>query len=544
MKTTKKFLAIAMVGLATHSWSAQAQGYAKEGYMEYEGGVGWLPADDGLSKSVAGFSSSKIGNSSLQSVYGGLSFNGVGQADLRIMLGGSFIPPDTMGAVGKSQYMEMTNGVYAVYNKSNGALQSMMRADTFWSAAGATGGLNGDARLLFDSQSQKWIALQFGASVADIQIAVSTTSDALGSWKSTKFTGFAGGTDDYPTLAIDKNAVYIGTNNFDGSNQFAGTTLNVISRSDLFGATPTAANVKQFNTAYTGSGHDTDRGFAIQGVNSTTDSGHVIAASLFSNDTIAYKVQNAGSSSATLSAVTYLGTADYEGANGGGRQPDGTRNIDTGDQRIGSNVWEYNGKIYSVYTATQPGGDHTEVRYVVTDAATNTVLQQGAIGDGTHDFYQGSLSVNKFGQVVIGFNRSGADASDGNVSVMARTYNTDGSGLMAQTGELLLHVSPVSDYHNGSRQGQNAVGRQRWGDYSSVTVDPDNPQNFWVIGQYADNWNNAAGGHPGGSGGSNWGTWISEVTVAAVPEPETYAMLLAGLAIVGAMARRRQRSAA
>jgi hypothetical protein len=44
----------------------------------------------------------------------------------------------------------------------------------------------------------------------------------------------------------------------------------------------------------------------------------------------------------------------------------------------------------------------------------------------------------------------------------------------------------------------------------------------------------------GGSGGTSW--VLSSVEVTVVPEPQTYAMLLAGLGIVGAIARRRQRS--
>src|ERR1700741_409804 len=103
MKTQKKLLAIAMVGLASHSWSAQAQVYAKDEYLTYDGGTQWLPADDGLSKSVSSLRLGKGSSLSLP-VYAGLSFNGVGQADLRTLLGGSFIPPDTMGAVGKSQF--------------------------------------------------------------------------------------------------------------------------------------------------------------------------------------------------------------------------------------------------------------------------------------------------------------------------------------------------------------------------------------------------------------------------------------------------------
>jgi hypothetical protein len=41
-------------------------------------------------------------------------------------------------------------------------------------------------------------------------------------------------------------------------------------------------------------------------------------------------------------------------------------------------------------------------------------------------------------------------------------------------------------------------------------------------------------------GGDNQGAILDQVTITAVPEPETYAMLLAGLAAVGFAARRRR----
>ena len=466
-----------------------------------------------------------------------------------------------MGAVGATQFMETTLSVYAVYSKATGAVQSMVSAPTFWANAGVTGvGLTGDARLLYDKPSERWIAMtQSGKSFGDIQIAVSTTSDAMGAWRSTKFTGFAGGafggTADFPTLAIDAKGVYIGTNNFNcanaecSSSPFAGTSLNVISRADLLGAgAPSTASLKQFNTTLASG---VDRGFVIQGVNSTgPDAGRVIAASLNVNDSIRYNVNNAGTAGATLGLVTQLGLTNYKD-NGQARQPDGTRNIDTSDQRIGASAWEQNGKIYAVYTATAFGSDRTEVRWVVTNAATNAVIQEGFIGDATHDFYQGSLTVNASGQVVIGYNRSGFSAADGNVSFLARSFNSDAAGKLVQTNELLLHVSPISDYHNGSMQGLAAVGRQRWGDFSAVTLDPNDDQSFWAIGQYAELWNNAAGcgavvpAIPGCTltGGSSWGTWISEIrldAVGAVPEPETYALMFGGLLAMAAVVRRKK----
>ncbi len=292
--------------------SAMAQ-EVKEPYQDFEGGPLLLGPDDGLSgASSAGFGVTAAGGFAsggpLAAASVGLSFKGVSQFDLRNLLAGSsFIPPDTMGAIGASQFMETSNGVYAIYDKTTGALQSKVRADTFWAAAGATGGLNGDARVLFDKTSQKWVAIQFGASVQDIQIAVSTTSNALGPWQSTKFTGNApggfGGVADYPTLAIDAKGVYIGTNNFTCTNaacstaSFTGTTLNVIARDDLLGAgPPTTASLKQFVTAT-----PTDRGFAIQGVNggNGSNSGLIVAASLVANDSIRYNVINPGTAGAT-----------------------------------------------------------------------------------------------------------------------------------------------------------------------------------------------------------------------------------------------------
>jgi len=176
----------------------------------------------------------------------------------------------------------------------------------------------------------------------------------------------------------------------------------------------------------------------------------------------------------------------------------------------------------------------------VLDSVTNAVLDQGNIGDGTHDYSYGSLAVNASGQVVIAFNRSGSGV-DGKISLLARTFNTDGNGHLVQTGnELLLKVSDTDSYHNGSIFGQAAAGRQRWGDYSAVTLDPTNSQSFWIIGEYAREFNLPQFGHPTGTGGSRWGTWIQQVTVAYVPEPGTWLMMIAGFGLVGASMRRRQ----
>ena len=495
-----------------------------------------------------------------------LGFEGMNQYDVG-SYGRGFIPPDTMGAVGTTQYTVMVNGGFGVFDKTTGAATLKESDLAFWANAGQTGA-NGDSRIMFNDDTQRWVALSFGASVTDIQIAVSDTADAAGTWKSTKFTGFnaggAGSVADYPTMALDSHALYIGTNDFGDPGPcpqgICGTTLNVLPLDSLFASGgPTTANLVQF---YQPVDFTTDRGFAIQGVNTdaANPNGKLIADSLYNYDTkVSYEVTFDSNGVATgLTPTQEINVQMTAHDNGPGRQPNATgtdfgndRVIDTLDERISSSVYEQNGLVYSVYTNTIPGTDFTSVHYLVTDAATNAIMDEGNIGDGQHDYYQGSIAVNAMGQVVIAYNRSGSETTDangdgladGNITFAAEIFSTGPDGKLTQrSDELVLKVSLVDDYHNGSLDGQNAVGRQRWGDYSAVSLDPNDQNKFWAIGEYAREYNDAAGGHPGGSGGSRWSTWVAGINVAGlgVPEPSAWMMLILGFGMVGGSMRRKR----
>lgn len=556
MKPTKLMCATAAVAMS-FAFASVANAQVAKSYFEFKKPATTLIPGD-LSTDTNG-AAAPISNASAVMTLG---FEGISQYD-GASFARNFIPPDTMGAVGRTHYVETSNGAYAVFDKNTGARLSLVSDVAFWAAAGQTGA-NGDTRIMYNAAASRWVAVAFGASVADLQIAVSNTDDALGSWQSVKFTGFAGGTADYPTLALDSNAVYIGTNNFKvgcsaanpAANAFCGTSLNVIPLSSLFGAgAPTIANMKQFTTPYDAtSSTNVDRGFALQGVNSSSasSSGTVVAASLFNFDSLAYKVNGLTSSSATsatLGAIDMLGQAGYVTA-GNGRQPSAAiaanqRVISTLDERISSSVYESNGKIYLVQTVNSglDALDEARVRYTVIDANTFDILDQGDIGGAGYDYYQGSIAVNALGQVVIGYNRSGLDAATGKISIFARVFTTGPDGKLTQQGdEIFLKESLTDDYHNGSIFGQAAVGRQRWGDYSQVSIDPTDQMQFYVIGQFAREYNLPQFGHPGGTGGSRWGTFISRINVAAaVPEPATWSMMLAGFGLIGWSLRRRPR---
>ncbi|GAO40170.1 hypothetical protein SCH01S_45_00130 [Sphingomonas changbaiensis NBRC 104936] len=497
-----------------------------------------------------------------------LSFEGLSDYDVR-QFGVGLIPPDTMGAVGPTQFVELINGGFAVYDKATGTKVQSMLDSNFWITKAGGQATGGDPRIRFNAQMGRWIATGFGANGKDIQIGVSDTADATGSWKSTVFEGYSQAglfrpVADYPTLGFDNNAVYIGTNNFAastaaGPQTFRGTTLNVIPLADVFAATgPDATNRVKFQNFFNTAGQpDSFAGFAIQGVskNDGSSTGHIFTVSATDYGVQRYDILNAGTGADTRSAITDLATGSYTGLCGGNicpaHQPSGLRNIDALDDRVSSSVYEVNGKIYGLQEVMKAGTDLDQIRYYVIDSATNAILDQGEITGGGFDYFQGSLAVNSQGQVVISYNRSGGPAkgSDGKVSVMARTFKTTATGHLQQMGnELLIKQSLTDRYLNGNPEASGVpAGRQRWGDYSQVTLDPTDPDKFWLIGQFAREANTPANGHPGGSGFSRWGTWIAEVSflnaaLAPVPEPATWAMMIAGFGMVGFAMRRSQKA--
>src|SRR4029079_10171631 len=115
-------------------------------------------------------------------------------------------PPDTNGEVGTTQYVQIVNEGFQVFDKTTGSsLLGPSGITTIWGGFGGvceTNG-NGDPVVLYDQLADRWVISQFaGASVpTDECVAVSTTGDATGSYPRYAF-HLGSKFVDYPHLSV------------------------------------------------------------------------------------------------------------------------------------------------------------------------------------------------------------------------------------------------------------------------------------------------------------------------------------------------------
>ena len=458
-----------------------------------------------------------LATSAAHAQFVGVNFTGI-DLNTEIANGINLAPPDTNGAVGPTQIAEFINGGYAVYSKS-GATVSAYQTDTaFWTNAGISSstlsaGLS-DTKIIYDSASQRWFASELTTSNTGnkILVARSNSSDLTAGWKATSYTANSG-FGDYATLSVDTNGVYISTNNFTSSvGSPSGTnTLTSIPKSDLLLSTPSLSNATTFNLSAN------TYGFTLQGaVDTSAGTGSILAVS---NTTFGqlkrFNINGSGAAGATLSAVTTINVGATSNP-GLGSQPDGTVQVDNGDDRISAQPVKVGNQIVLAHVIRS--GSNNAIRITVLNATTNAVLSENTISAAGLDYSYPSVSVSSSGKVVVGFSRSGSGAGQ-YIGSYARVGDISAAGVITFGAADIIVKAGQTNYHQfGSTE--------RWGDYSATVVDPTDPNTFWTFQEVA------------GPTANRWSTQISQIR--AVPAPSSVAVF-AGVALPGLMALRRKR---
>ncbi len=450
-------------------------------------------------------------------------------------------PPDSNGAAGPNHFVEFINGAFAIYHKDGTPAQSLIPDTTFWTNAGINpstiaAGLS-DPRIIYDSASGRWFAAQITVDNTGnkVLVARSNTSDPTGVWKATSFTGNAGFAD-FPTLGLDANGVYVGTNNFTSSTgTFTGASLFSIPKSDLTASTPSVTHMTSFENL-----DPATRGATFQAAIDQNGSSGAILSTDATGSTFGtfYRatITGSGGPGAHLSATTPIAVTS-DGSPGAARQSDGTMVIDAGDNRFSANVSQVGNLLFSARTISDNHvanlGTHDFIDWVIVNATTNTVVHEGTISDPNFDYFFPSIAANPNGNILLAFNRSGGvgSAPGGYISAFAEACQLTG-GVVACGDPFLLRPG-AGNFHLFGDLLFDPTIPERWGDYSTMSIDPNNPSDFWAIQEVPFQDTTGLGLE------TMWGTQITEIGFAgAVPEPSTFALMSLGL--LGFAARRRR----
>jgi subtilisin-like proprotein convertase family protein len=433
-----------------------------------------------------------------------LNFSGIGYPGV----GCNCAPPDTNGSVGKTQYVQIVNEGYQVFDKASGAsVMGPTGISTVWTGFGGlceTDG-QGDPIVLYDRLADRWIISQFagtGSVITDQCVAVSTTSDATGTYNRY---GFHLGSNffDYPKLGTWRDAYYMSMNVFDpvsgyiGPQPFAldrnamlagnpatfispvgplGSGIDPILPADIDGPTLPPAGAPEIFVGFPGGGQYTTYHFHVDfGTpgNSTWTTFAAPAAAAFTS-----LCPN------TRACVPQLGSSDNLDALGDRlmfRLP--YRNFGDHESVVGT---------YSVSAGGVAGVRWFELRNVT--AGPVSLFQESTYQPDSTWRWLGSAAMDGAGNLAIGYSASSSSINP-QIRYAAR-MSTDPLNTLGQ-GETTMIAGSGSQTGNGNR----------WGDYASMTVDPVDDQTFWFTSEYLS------------STGGSWQTRIGNFKLRPAPQP-------------------------
>jgi hypothetical protein len=432
----------------------------------------------------------------------------------------AYAPPDTNGAAGPYQYVQTVNVDLAVYDKSDGSLvYGPVPINTLWSSFGGACETNngGDPIVQYDKINNRWVIMQIqyasfhGGGGNYLCLAVSNGDD----WRSSNFNwqrySYKFSTlTDYPKMGIWTDAYYVTFNAFKGFGTYAGP---VVCAFDLAESDPSQntgnALCESLSTQYSSLlPADIDNSPSQQPVNDEPEYlvslGNPLWTWRFHVDKSALSRGSAGTSSLTSAQAVSVDSSAFpsglafQQACGGGTcipQP-GTTQLDSLGDRLMyrlayRNFGEYESLV--VIHSVDTGNGYTGIRWYElrnkpSDYLTLTapsVYQAGTYAPDSNYRWMGSAAMDAAGNLAVGYSVSSSSVYP-SIDIAGRcrgdTLGTLGTETEVQTG-------------TGSQTGS----LNRWGDYSSMSVDPGG--SLWFTTEYLE-----------GSGSFNWHTRIVNFT--------------------------------
>ena len=414
---------------------------------------------------------------------------------------GSGWPPDPTGDVGVNYFIQAVNTSFGIYNKTDGTPVYRTTFDDFFSLLPPPCGNynNGDPIVLYDRYNSRWVIMDFAWYPSETQgswfsIAASQTADPTGNWWLYALQADRTLMNDYPKMGVWHDAIYMTANMFIFPTQggtFQGVRVWALKIPELYNGTLT------YQTVY----DDQDIAWTIL-------PGHAKGPTPPSGDTPALMISTDASEygsphqdqvviwqydvdwdtpgNSTWSIVTQLPVTPYGLTIAEIPQPGTAQTLDS---LYGRAMFPAIYRVFDDYEAMyvnhvcEYGGRRTVRWYEVRIAdGTPSIYQQSTYAPDSHHRWTGSMAADEDGNIALGFSISSTSVYP-SIKYAARA-SIDPNLNVLSLGEGMI------------KEGTGYQSFYRWGDYSTMTIDPVDDQTFWYTNEYYIN------------SGLNWQTHI------------------------------------
>jgi hypothetical protein len=433
---------------------------------------------------------------------------------------GAGFPPDVNGDVGPNHYIQAVNDAWAIYSKT-GTLLAAFTENALWLGAGTGTPCDssnfGDPVVLHDALADRWILTNFafttsgGNPVAPFYqcFAVSKSSDPVaGGWWLYAVRMDPGGTglppvgylNDYPKFGVWTDCLYMATNEFQmPAGAYRGVAFGSFNRADLFaGHALTSSNSSLGFLASSNVFSMLPSNLLGTSAGSLPPAGTPNYFVYESQTAFAFDVRKftpgAGcGAGGTLGNAVSVSQSTYSdpGQNIVPQPPPATsgNNLDSlGDRLMQKAQYRKIGSaesLWVVHTVRGAGSgtarpQWAEINVSGGNVSTTAVQQQIYAPDATLYRWMGALAVDRLGNMALGYATS--NASSPNFPSIAYSGRLVGDPLnnLSQTETVLVQ---------GAGSQVNTCGGaacHRWGDYSSMSIDPTDDCTFWYTNEYYD----------------------------------------------------------
>ena len=415
-------------------------------------------------------------------------------------------PPDTTGDVGPNHYVQWVNLRYAIYTLTRDVNNQITafnlvpgfpkNGNTIWQGFGGRCQTDndGDPIVQYDQLADRWILTQFAVSATPYTqcVAVSQTSDPTGAYFRYSYS-YSRNFNDYPKMGVWPDAYYITYNMFRNGATFSGNQVCAFERAQmLVGGAARQACASTSNSQASLVPAD------LEGSTLPPSGEPNLLMNITSSAVNFWRMAvNWGTGTGTLTGPIGVSVAAFSRACGGGvciPQPGTTNKLDSlGDRAMYRlsyrNFGDHEALVinHSVTSGTGVGVRWYELRNATgqTFGSANPVLfQQGTFAP-TNDFrWMGSAAMDKTGGIAIGYNISNASTI---VPSIRYAYRGPADPLGTLGNETTILVG----------SGIQTATLTRWGDYSTISVDPVDGCQMVFTSQYQP-----------ANGNFNWSTYI------------------------------------